>query len=256
MIVENDLKVIGRFYPISTVKVLQGIPDQDGATVLMHFEAWLKSFERRSMLYTNVRSHLYDDYLWRTFCDRYDMDWRYAAIDNEHTDRQWNSFCESFGANAYEFQRDEYLGVLEAMCNIQKTSTRELLDFLPSEVLLSVDTFYITDSQSTIEQRIDALWFNSHIQTASEEIKELKALPYEQYLKSNHWMRVRRAMLMLNQCKCQGKDCNLIGESCYGGDENMMHVHHLTYQNRGNERFEDLKLLCNKCHKQVHGIAS
>jgi HNH endonuclease len=31
-------------------------------------------------------------------------------------------------------------------------------------------------------------------------------------------------------------------------------AHHLSYANRGAERFEDLTLLCNTCHAKVHEL--
>ena len=34
----------------------------------------------------------------------------------------------------------------------------------------------------------------------------------------------------------------------------MFHVHHLTYANLGDEKTEDLMLLCQVCHEWIHRI--
>lgn len=76
-----------------------------------------------------------------------------------------------------------------------------------------------------------------------EHINELRTMPYNRYLKSNHWKRIRRKAYATygNACMSCGMTSNL-------------HIHHLTYDNRGNEKMEDLQILCADCHKKVHGI--
>ena len=41
------------------------------------------------------------------------------------------------------------------------------------------------------------------------------------------------------------------GEAWYG-DESYIHVHHLNYEHIGNERYDDLVLLCDKHHAMWH----
>ena len=59
-------------------------------------------------------------------------------------------------------------------------------------------------------------------------------------------------MFLINKAICQANDCNVVGESWYGGNESGLDVHHLTYENRGNERFDDLALLCRYHHELFH----
>lgn len=40
-------------------------------------------------------------------------------------------------------------------------------------------------------------------------------------------------------------------EEC-GATDVALHVHHLTYVNLGDEKDEDLKVLCEPCHKSKH----
>lgn len=66
---------------------------------------------------------------------------------------------------------------------------------------------------------------------------------YEDYLQSKHWKRFR-----LKALKHHGKICMLCGVT----EVNFFHVHHLTYENLGNEKLEDVVVLCPECHSIVH----
>ncbi len=44
----------------------------------------------------------------------------------------------------------------------------------------------------------------------------------------------------------------MVGESWYGGNESDLEIHHLDYSNRGNERFDDLAVLCKRHHELIH----
>lgn len=65
---------------------------------------------------------------------------------------------------------------------------------------------------------------------------------YKEYLKTDHWKITRAAALRRAGYKC---------EIC--GSSKELNVHHLTYKNIGNERPEELKVLCYYHHKMIHG---
>jgi len=69
-----------------------------------------------------------------------------------------------------------------------------------------------------------------------------ETMPYTEYLKTEHWSKVRKASLQRARYKCQ---------LCKGGGE--LHVHHNTYENRGHEEDSDVIVLCRSCHAQFHG---
>lgn len=75
-----------------------------------------------------------------------------------------------------------------------------------------------------------------------KDINNLKFMPYEEYLQTNHWKDVRKRALYRSGYKCQL--CSSKGN---------LNVHHNTYENRGNEKDEDLIVLCEKCHGKFHG---
>lgn len=64
---------------------------------------------------------------------------------------------------------------------------------------------------------------------------------YENYLKSKHWIKFRTKILK------NIKYCSLCNEK-----KRFYHLHHLSYKNLGNEKPEDVLVLCNECHKLSH----
>ena len=79
------------------------------------------------------------------------------------------------------------------------------------------------------------------IQEELDEINMLKVMPYQEYLQTEHWRNKRYEALNRANHKCQ----------LCGNKENLQ-VHHNTYDNRGNEKDEDLIVLCEICHAKFH----
>lgn len=66
---------------------------------------------------------------------------------------------------------------------------------------------------------------------------------YKFYLTSDKWYAFRSAVIAERGPLCQ--DCGMY--------DLAIHLHHLTYERVGNERREDVKLLCPSCHETAHG---
>lgn len=101
------------------------------------------------------------------------------------------------------------------------------------------------------KQAIWEIWFDALINNSQQTQASLRWVKYPEYLATDHWKKVRDAMLMSYHARCQAKACLYAGDSWYG-DEADIHVHHLTYNNKGNERYRDLTLLCRTHHEQWH----
>jgi 5-methylcytosine-specific restriction endonuclease McrA len=69
----------------------------------------------------------------------------------------------------------------------------------------------------------------------------LKTMPYREYLRTPEWAERRRGAL-----RRAGHTC----ETC--GKDGALHVHHRTYERRGEENPDDLVVLCEDCHLAVH----
>jgi hypothetical protein len=70
----------------------------------------------------------------------------------------------------------------------------------------------------------------------------LNSLPYDEYLKTEHWQHFRREALKDAQQRC--RVCNVMGVE--------LNVHHNNYSNRGRETFNDVVVLCKTCHGMFH----
>lgn len=65
---------------------------------------------------------------------------------------------------------------------------------------------------------------------------------YASYLRSEHWRETRADALDRADHKC---------ESC-GDSSGPLQVHHLTYERVGEEKPDDLQVLCRSCHAAEH----
>lgn len=86
---------------------------------------------------------------------------------------------------------------------------------------------------------------NRHMLKMTAEKKrreELKSMPYQEYLQSDEWQATRKQALRRAGFKCQ---------LCNTGDV-VLDVHHRTYENRGNEHYTDIIVLCRSCHSKHH----
>lgn len=81
-----------------------------------------------------------------------------------------------------------------------------------------------------------------------EEIERMKAalraLPYDEYLRSDYWKLIRKCAIEQHGGRCQ---------RCRKRDR-QIDVHHTRYLNRGEEYryLDDLKVLCHECHMEAH----
>lgn len=66
---------------------------------------------------------------------------------------------------------------------------------------------------------------------------------YATYLESPEWARLRRRAIVRAGGRCQL--CN---------SRKSLNVHHRTYTRIGEERLDDLTVLCRSCHERFHGV--
>ncbi len=72
--------------------------------------------------------------------------------------------------------------------------------------------------------------------------RDLRALPYREYLQTPHWKRRRQDKVRVAGYRCQL--CNRGGVT--------LNVHHRTYERLGEEHDGDLTVLCQDCHSTFH----
>ena len=75
-----------------------------------------------------------------------------------------------------------------------------------------------------------------------EVLKQLKNMTYEKYLETEHWQHFKKKAIQNANNKCQ----------LCGAEDTTLAVHHNNYKNRGRETFDDVIVLCEKCHQKHH----
>lgn len=73
------------------------------------------------------------------------------------------------------------------------------------------------------------------------KIRVTNKAEYQAYLNSPKWQATRKRLYKLYDYKC---------DKC-GSPKNLC-VHHITYENLGEEKDDDLVVLCQRCHRQLH----
>lgn len=82
---------------------------------------------------------------------------------------------------------------------------------------------------------------------SEQETLRLRQLPYQEYLKTDHWDFMRKKVLARANYRCQL--CNARAK------ETLLHVHHRNYEELGRAaEFYDLIALCASCHSKFHNI--
>ena len=74
-----------------------------------------------------------------------------------------------------------------------------------------------------------------------QRLLELREMNYPDYLKTTEWQIIRKEVLRRAKNRCQ---------ICNATDN--LHVHHRTYENKGDEDLADLTVLCSDCHQIFH----
>lgn len=99
----------------------------------------------------------------------------------------------------------------------------------------------IRSGQLTQEARAQVLVEKQQNRNESFVAKAYRDLPYDQYLQTDWWKKIRAAAIARARQRCQ---------VCYSPHE--LNVHHRTYERLGNELDSDLTVLCGKCHNLFH----
>jgi 5-methylcytosine-specific restriction endonuclease McrA len=120
--------------------------------------------------------------------------------------------------------------------------SRMQLKALSSSGIYCPSSYYICDScdkESTIKSHKE--WIEKE-EAKKDRLLELKKMPYKEYLTTPEWQETRKAQLKRANYRCQV--CN--------SNEKSLNVHHRTYENRGEETYKDLIVLCQDCHETFH----
>ncbi len=209
---------------------------------------WMATFNRRSSLLYRSQLNQHARWAQNAFCDRYNITpdemWSY--------DEQWGDFRIESGIEQHQREYQRIAGELQSLD--RKPKSVPVIELAKELIEQTVAQAAGLEHPLDLEMPMYELWFNSVINNSPEDRRELKYLPYKEYLKTSHWKRVRSAMLLIYSARCANPACLRSTEGSWMGDEVDLEVHHLSYANKGNERFVDLQLLCFNCHEKAHSV--
>jgi 5-methylcytosine-specific restriction endonuclease McrA len=77
------------------------------------------------------------------------------------------------------------------------------------------------------------------------------AVDYAEYIQTYHWLQVAEETRM-HRPHCEVCGMNRQWSRYFWGVD--LNVHHKTYENLGNEKPEDLEVLCVRCHSERHNL--
>ncbi len=127
---------------------------------------------------------------------------------------------------------------------IRKINNRYICKDCNKGILLLQKFKYLKRNQA--EKEYAKIWKVRYRKPKKEKNKRLpKDFNYKNYLKSNHWLSVRKRFYSSKYFK----GCCFCCEST-----DNLQVHHKTYKNIFNENDKDLVCLCRDCHNTVHKI--
>lgn len=90
-------------------------------------------------------------------------------------------------------------------------------------------------------------------QRNEKNLERLKNMPYNEYLQTNHYLRLAR-----NVKKRDNNTCQICEIEKVKGDSILLNAHHKTYENRGDydKEINDMITLCSACHIIEHGFTA
>lgn len=227
------------FDPLSYEQAAAALEGQADGTVYEVYAHWLQEFEHKSNLFYRVQFSNHQEWAIKDFCKQNNLD--YDNLDYPY-------WARSAAAEHCDRVLYDHVVANDTACMS--------IGFLRAQFPIVEPTapVWIMRETNAMETALDAAWFNTVIDTPPAQAAVLRGLPYGEYLQTPHWKRVRAAMILINRARCQGK-CYSMGEGAWFS-EHLIHVHHVSYKHRGNERYADLRLLCDRCHREIHGRAS
>lgn len=90
-------------------------------------------------------------------------------------------------------------------------------------------------------------WYCGPHQSYKSSKKRDDTVDYHEYINSPEWRAKRQDFI-------KSPDTSNECYGCQAAHKTGFHLHHVTYERLGRERFEDLRMVCEPCHKAIHAL--
>lgn len=201
---------------------------------------WDEWFTRKSHLFYGDQLHQHRNRLTDEFMRRNKI----SEIEDSEMMDKFNDFLDMQGYSEHEAKTREWQGNNCA---------------LPSDIIYSSMDFWEDGDMAARSLsgrsllKLVPAWFNSVIEKTTKQEQKESNLTYPEYLNTRHWHKVRAATILVFGANCIGKPCEWNrGEGMWYAYSHHRQVHHLSYYNKGGERFGDVCVLCADCHTKLH----
>ena len=148
--------------------------------------------------------------------------------------------CKIFPTDLYDIER---------LFNIPRKTTIKAIKSLERNGFINAIKHKLSSEYSIYQINNKAFYLSVINKNKSQQIEHgkqlvyLKSLPYQEYLKTEHWDYIRKLTLKNANYRCS--ICN---------NAKPLHTHHRSYEYSGEEEkhMEDIICLCNRCHYKFH----
>ena len=271
---EQILRIVGRnqYFVFDLLPLDLAIDSHPLATqyssdfLLAGYISWIRHFQDNLERFRKRQSVELTEYAFEQFSKKHNLGYEFSqegflAIRDNGLDNDWKQFSREQGLAEHETAADNALKTLEI-------HIKQLGKLYPELPLLSLSfskehpawharqvelhkKYGSFLDHKVLFQGFTGLWFNKLVVNNSpEEQNILRSFAYVEYLNTFHWRPIRSAILIMSdEARC---------EVCWNkpfalpNGVSDLHIHHKIYKNRGNERFEDLMLVCYECHQKAH----
>lgn len=209
------------------------------------YKEWIKWYQFHARLFYYDQYWQHNNQLYERFSKAHNLpdDDGYTLANNPDLNHLIKLLQYELGVTAHYEQFQKFMNYVESLNHTNDTD--KVSDEDPLE--------WLNSYQPSYNHIITEAWFNIRINNTADEIKTLRAMSYkDEYLKTPHWFKVRALTIFIYRASCCTTECRGWGDQMWILYAPHRQVHHISYANRGNERFGDVCVVCKECHSKIH----
>jgi hypothetical protein len=229
------------FEPLSreTVdKFISEHPVQDFKRSDIAYDLWLEKFLDKLSLFYKAQREWFTNEVRIAFGHQFGIDAE-ESISGYELQEEWQQEKVDSGLEGWSIKTDNLIETIYSESDQVKKRIGLEGGAIPIRKFDVFNELYKYDTD------LNEYWFNQTINNSQNKQISLKQLFLHDYQRSPHWKRLRNALFLIHGGACQEVLHYASGISLSLGDWNVdMHIQVINDENRGNERFKEVILLC------------